>query len=61
MMTKDEKDLATPASSSTGTAHVRRAWIPPELEELERLTKLTLMSAIPGGGLIDNGGGSTVF
>lgn len=57
MMTKDEKDL----NASTLAIPDRRAWAPPKLEELERLTKLTLMSAITGGGLIDNGSGSTVF
>lgn len=57
MKKKHEKDL----DASSSAASDRRAWIPPKLEELQRLTHLTLMSVIPGGGLIDNGSGSTVF
>lgn len=57
MMTKDEKDL----NASTLAIPDRRAWVTPKLEELERLTELTLMSAIPGGGYLDGGSGSTVF
>ncbi|HYK09233.1 MAG TPA: hypothetical protein VEV39_00350 [Gemmatimonadales bacterium] len=36
----------------------RRPWQTPELTELPKLTDLTLISGIPGGGGI---GGSTVF
>lgn len=57
MKKKDEKDL----NASTPTTPDRRAWVTPKLEELERLTELTLMSAIPGGGYLDGGSGSTVF
>jgi hypothetical protein len=36
----------------------RRPWQAPELTELPKLTDLTLISGIPGGG---GDGGSTVF
>ena len=36
----------------------KRSWQAPELTELPKLTDLTLISGIPGGGGI---GGSTVF
>lgn len=39
---------------------VKAAWSAPSLQELPRLTDLTLQSFIPGGG-IPGGGGSTVF
>ncbi|HTY07277.1 MAG TPA: hypothetical protein VMC86_12220 [Gemmatimonadales bacterium] len=37
---------------------VRKPWVAPQLTELPKLTDLTLISGIPGGGGI---GGSTVF
>lgn len=42
-------------------ACAKRAWVPRALEELPRLTKLTLQSPISGRGMITEGGGSTVF
>jgi len=40
----------------------RRPWVAPRVEDLPRLTELTLQTgpAIPGGGT-PGGGGSTVF
>jgi len=45
-------DVKAPAGSGS-----RRPWQAPELTELPKLTDLTLISGIPGGG----GSGGTVF
>ena len=50
-------DSPSPSNESSGTPG-RRPWQTPELTELPKLTDLTLISGIPGGGDI---GGSTVF
>jgi len=47
----------SPSNEAGGTPG-RRPWQAPELTELPKLTDLTLISGIPGGGGI---GGSTVF
>ena len=46
-----------PSNEPTGPSG-RRPWQAPELTELPKLTDLTLISGIPGGGDV---GGSTVF
>lgn len=46
---------------TTSQTPEKRAWVAPALEELPRLTELTLFSAIQGGGKILDGSGSTVF
>lgn len=50
----NELDLDSPDKAP------RQSWVAPALNELPRLTDLTLQSFIPGGG-IPGGGGSTVF
>lgn len=42
------------------SSKAKRVWTAPVLNELPRLTELTLQSFIPGTGL-PGGGGSTVF
>lgn len=42
------------------TRKLLRRWIKPEIEQLPRLSELTLQSPIPGGGGT-GGGGSTVI
>lgn len=54
------KDEIVRAAEDGGESDGRRSWISPSLQELPRLTDLTLQSFIPGGG-IPGGGGSTVF
>lgn len=56
-MLKEEKTPET----SVEAAPPKRTWVAPALEELPRLTDLTLDSFIPGSGSIRNGVGSTVF
>jgi len=56
-------DLRTEAKSTMQEAKSeRRPWVGPRVEEMPRLTELTLQTgpAIPGGGGT-GGGGSTVF
>ena len=50
----------SPASQPSGTAQPRRPWSAPRVQDLPRLTELTLVTGdgIPGGG---NTGGSTVI
>ena len=56
----------TPLAGSKGESAVsqpaKRSWVSPTVEELPRLTELTLQTGdvIPGGGGT-GGGGSTVF
>jgi hypothetical protein len=40
---------------------MRREWSPPEIEDLPRLTDLTLQTGSPIGGTGNPGTGSTVF
>jgi hypothetical protein len=47
-----------PPSNEVANSPGRRPWQTPELTELPKLTDLTLISGIPGGG---GTGGSTVF
>jgi len=46
-----------PSTAESAGAERRRPWQAPELKELPKLTDLTLISGIPGGGGI----GGTVF
>ncbi len=54
-----------PQSATGGHAdpgrRIRRPWVPPELQELPRLTDLTLQTGSPIPGVGDPGSGSTVF
>lgn len=49
-----------PEGSDIPGPSARRAWVPPTITELPKLTELTLDSPIDGGGGT-GGGGSTVF
>jgi hypothetical protein len=60
---KPGKRLESPLAAETGNeSSSRRVWLDPTIEELPRLTDLTLQTGdpIPGGGGT-GGGGSTVF
>lgn len=41
-----QKDLLRPTSAASTSA--RRAWVAPRVDEMPRLTDLTLQSGIPG-------------
>jgi len=63
-MQKPERSATQHSADTDGNESVierRRTWTPPTLEQLPKLTELTLVTgnSIPGGG--DVGGGSTVF
>jgi hypothetical protein len=49
-----------PEGDAAQSTPARRAWVPPTMTELPKLTELTLDSPINGGGGT-GGGGSTVF
>lgn len=54
-------DVDVTNQQTTTPTPAKRAWATPVLEELPRLTELTLSSSIPGAGFVSDGAGSTVF
>ncbi len=56
-----EPDQLRAAPKQTDEPDRRRPWKPPKIEDLPRLTELTLATGDPIGGGGDPGGGTTVF